>query len=222
MRVLPSLRIGFGSAFEHGGGGGDVCLYVAAQLRLCVGRRAFGREPAHGALAIVARRFLERITFFHVSSADGDQSDGAVSHGLLRLHPAVAEMGALTAGKARRRAVHDDGDLAAHVGVGVVVVMQMRSADAVTDENRRSFYANVSRSLVAAQQDVFIDFQRRGFAVALHDHRTLLGNHGDAAKRDLLPVSVDAGGLQAEQLELSLHVAGGDLVAARAGAAAFE
>jgi len=131
-------------------------------------------------------------------------------------------MGALGAGKAGRRAVHDDRELAAHVGIGVVVVMQMRSADAVTDEDRRSFYARVSGAFVAAQQDVFVDFQRRGFAVALHDHRALLGNHRDAAKWDLLPVSVDAGGLQSQQLELSLHVAGGDLVAARAGAAAFE
>src|SRR5207253_11413549 len=122
-----------------------------------VGRGAFWRQPAHGALAIVARCFFKRITFFNLRRADSDQADGAVGGGAGGLLAPRAEMGALGARKARRRAVHNDGDLAAHVGIGVVVVMQMRSADAVTDKDCRSFHANVSGSLVAAYEDVFID-----------------------------------------------------------------
>src|SRR5207248_4331905 len=116
--------------------------------RLRVGGHALRREPTHGTFAVIARGLLEGITLFHFGGDDSDQSDGAVSDGLLGLHPAVAETSALSAGESGRRAIHDDGDLAAHVGVGVVVVMPMRRADAVADKNRRRFHADISGAFV--------------------------------------------------------------------------
>src|SRR5580698_10541849 len=76
---------------------------------------------------------------------------------------------------------------------------------------------------VAGHYVVFLERELGALAAALDDKRIVCGIRRDLAQADLLEVrSVVSGGGEAELLEFGADVIRRELVAARAGAAAFE
>jgi hypothetical protein len=136
----------------------------------------------------------------------------------LRIHETAGVVGALAVREARRRTGEHGHDLSADVDVGVVVVAELGGDDAEAGEDDGRLDA--ARGLVAGvDEDVLAVLER----AAIDRERGVCGVEERGLHADVLKVrAAVAGRLRADGLELRGDVCGRDVVAARAGLAAFD
>jgi hypothetical protein len=125
--------------------------------------------------------------------------------------------------QARGRAAQQDDDLALHVQAGVVVAAAFRRDDAVADEDQRRGDRGLRLAGLGRRKVVLAEHQGARLAIGAGVGDAALVGRAVGRQGHLLQVgAVVAGRLDVHQRVLRSHVLGGDVVAARAGLAAFQ
>src|SRR6202451_2673346 len=121
------------------------------------------------------------------------------------------------------RALREGDDFAFHVEGFVVVIILVWRGDAVADEDDGGIHSSVGIGWSGRDGVVNVRCERERRNVASDGEGGSFCGGAERAEGDGLEVGVGvAGGLEAHAFETSGHVFGGEFVAARGGAAAFE
>jgi hypothetical protein len=185
---------------------------------------ALGVVPGHPPFLVAAdRRARTGGVFSRAGGRQGQDADRAALGGLGALDVDVAVVGADLGLQAAGGAAQHDDDLALHVQARVVVAAAFGGDDAVADEDQRRGDRGLGLAGLGRGQVVLAEGQGARLAVGAGVGDAALVGRAVGRQGHLLQVgAVVAGRLDAHQRILRGHVVGGDVVAARAGLAAFQ
>jgi hypothetical protein len=185
---------------------------------LPVGTAQPHRRPAPVAGATSPGRLLFLIVGLHLDHADGAAADELLvlgAGGRVERAPVVVE--------ARGRAAEQHGDLAFDIDPGEIVLLELRRVHALPHEHDRCLDARIALVEIHARQELLAESQRLLRTVA-KDHQLAAVIHAHAAqhRHALVIAAIVAGRRQAHRAVALRDIQRGQVVASRAGFAAFE